>query len=583
MNEYVYSLYKIIVVLYVILNVVKYYLRYNFERYKCVYPLSKYTGYFSPESEKIVKDGRTLDAHEESIIRYAECVGDTVSKKDKEHSLENLKGHEKNLKTVEKHHENVKSLFGSIKNLIENTMKRFAKIVVVFVYILQYTSEKIKMILFKVQGVIDVLLNTFKIYLRFIHYVIFKIIPIYIKWLSMTFSMSLSMVLWSLIAGAGTSTLGIGMLLNTIIGAVSSIGGAAAGAAGAAAGAAGGGAAAGSAAAGGAAAASALAGPIAIITAVAALVATIVFTIILFLLNKSKHFLQANTGFNGIGDIPLFPDEGISYDVAFDPITSQTNNKAQSKSAGSIMNIVNVVAAAISDQGMTTFECLTSDNELQLKDRKCPIDDIKIGDLQINDSEILGIFEFKEKYCNIYNYNGVEMTGGHYVLDNGTFKMCKDLVKPTMTDIRKLYCPITSDGRLYSKDMILADYNDSKEYYQWHHDYDKRLNNLYTMEEYKSHNYPPLFADSNILKQSNVGVLKHKYTNNIKMYNYKGMIVSGTVRVYSNGKLQRVWQTSAKPVKYNLDYLYNIVTKNHIIDFNNVTFEDFEENRNQIS
>ena len=546
MNEYVYSV-KIIVVLYVILNVVIYYLRYNFERYKCVYPLSKYTGYFSPESEKIVKDGRTLDAHEESMIRYAECVGDTVSKKDKEHSLKNLKGHEKNLKTVEKHHGNVKSLFGSIKNLIENTMKRFAKIVVVFVYILQYTSEKIKLILFKVQGVIDVLLNTFKIYLRFIHYVIFKIIPIYIKWLSMTFSMSLSMVLWSLITGAGAATLGIGSVITTIVGPLVAVPGAP------------------------------------VLLAIAALVSSIVFTIILFLLNGSKNFLQATTGFNGIGDIPLFPDEGISYDVAFDPITSQTNNKAQSKSAGSLMNIVNVVAAAISDQGTTTFECLTSDNELQLKDRKCPIDDIKIGDLQINDSEILGIFEFKERYCNIYNYNGVKMTGRHHILDNGTFKMCKDLVKPTMTDYRKLYCPITSDGRLYSKDMVLADYNDSKEYYQWHHDYDKRLNNLYTVEEYKSHNYPPLFADSDILKLPNVGILKHKNTPNIKMYNYKGMIVSGTVRVYSNGKLQRVWQTSAKPVKYNLDYLYNIVTKNHMIEFNNVIFEDFEENRNYIS
>ena len=555
MTEYFYSLYRIIVVLWIILNVVKYYLRYNFDRYKCVYPLSKYTGYFSPESEKIVKDGKTLGAHEESIIRYADCVGDTmedsVSKKEKEKGLKNLKGHDENLKTVKKHQDNVLSLYGSIKKLIENTMKRFAKIVVVFVYILQYTSEKTKLILFKVQGVIDVLLNTFKIYLRFIHYIIFKIIPIYINWLSMSFSMSLSMVLWSLITGAGSAALGIGSIISTIVTAAGPI---------------------------------ATAGPGApVLLAIAAAVASIVFTIILFLLNKSKHFLQAYTGFNGIGDIPFFPSAGIVYDVAHDPITAQTNNKSQSKSAGSIMNIVNVVSAAIGDQGMATFECLTSDNELQLKDRKCPIDDIKIGDIQINDSEILGIFEFKEKYCNIYNYNGVEMTGGHYILDNGTFKMCKDLVKPTMTDIRKLYCPITSDGRLYSKDVILADYNDSKEYYQWHHDYDKRLNNLYTMEEYKSHNYPPLFADSDILKHSNVGVLKHKYTNNIKMYNYNGLIVSGTMRVYSNGKLQRVWQTSAKPVKYNLDYLYNIVTKNHMIEFNNVIFEDFEENRNYIS
>ena len=82
MNEYFYSLYRIIVVLWIILNVVKYYLRYNFERYKCVWPLSKYTGYFSPESLKIVKDGKTLDAHEESMIRYAECVGDIVSDDD---------------------------------------------------------------------------------------------------------------------------------------------------------------------------------------------------------------------------------------------------------------------------------------------------------------------------------------------------------------------------------------------------------------------------------------------------------------------------------------------------------------------
>jgi len=547
MNEYFYSLYRTIVIIWIILNIVKYYLRYNFDRYKCVYPLSKYTGYFSPESGKIVKDGKTLDAHEESIIRYAECVGDSVSddvsKKEKEQGLENLKGHGKNLKTVEKHHENVKSLYGSIKNLIENTMKRFAKIVVVFVYILQYTSEKTKLILFKVKGVIDVLLNTFKIYLRFIHYIIFKIIPIYINWLSMSFSMSLSMVLWSLITGAGAGALGIGSIISTIVMSVGSTGPGAP-----------------------------------VLLAIAATVASAVFAIILFLLNKSKNFLQANTGFNGIGDIPFFPDEGISYDVAFDSITAQTNNKSQSKSAGSIMNIVNVVSAAISDQGTDTFECLTSDNELQLKERKCPIADIKIGDVQINDSEILGIFEFKEKYCNLYNYKGVNMTGRHCVLDNGTFKMCKDLVKATMTDYRKLYCPITSDGRLYSKDIVLADYNDSKEYYEWFHDYDRRLNNLFTIEEYKSHNYPPLFADSDILKLPHVGVLKHKYTPNIKMYNYNGMIVSGTVRVYSNGKLQRVWQTSAKPVKYNLDYLYNIVTKNHMIDFNDVTFEDFEEN-----
>lgn len=75
-----------------------------------------------------------------------------------------------------------------------------------------------------------------------------------------------------------------------------------------------------------------------------------------------------------------------------------------------------------------------------------------------------------------------------------------------------------------------------------------------------------------------ISKLIFKVPENTIMYDYKGVIVSGSHYVNQNDKWIKVMDAlSAKPLRYNGQTLYNICTSDFRININNIQFMDYDE------
>jgi hypothetical protein len=73
------------------------------------------------------------------------------------------------------------------------------------------------------------------------------------------------------------------------------------------------------------------------------------------------------------------------------------------------------------------------------------------------------------------------------------------------------------------------------------------------------------------------GIMKFD-TNNVQMYNYKNIIVSGYHPVLENGKWIRIHNSdNSVPIEYNNKYIYCISTSTNVININNIIFSDYFE------
>ena len=535
-------------------------IRQNWSVYQCKYPYSILGGYLAPDGIKD-EDGKVHYGMRGSRINYEKCNKDLHSAliggmlapvyASYGNDLKKLKNQRNKMSILMRYTERIREIIGE-------SFKRVFKFLLVIYYILIYIFQKVKLILFKVQGVIDVILDTFKIYLRFINYLLFTIIPLYLKWQVSMVSLSLSYTIFSLMSTAGGSVVSTGLLgqgLGYLLGA----------------------------------SANPLLLPILLV--LAAVSAAAIYVLFLWFMGSAKSFIQQNTQFSGIGNIPPLPLlEDWAYDREIDPIASASNEpmaKNQKNTAGSVMNILSIITIALEGElEHDTSTCLTEYSLVNLKNCVLSIKNCKPGDLLNNGGQINGMVIYKPKIVDIYEYKGVTMTGTHYVYDeSGLLKACKDIGVLKGTFEEKLYCPITSNGKLNvvgskKESLSIADYNDSKSFTDWNFETDIKLNKKenYEYSKYKEHNYPPLFADKDITKDiKNIGIVKHISTDDIKLYDYKGIIVSGNVLVQEQGTWLRVWQTNAIHEKNNYKMLYNVITDDHNMNINNMNFKDFEE------
>ena len=72
------------------------------------------------------------------------------------------------------------------------------------------------------------------------------------------------------------------------------------------------------------------------------------------------------------------------------------------------------------------------------------------------------------------------------------------------------------------------------------------------------------------------GIMKAS-SKNIKMYNYKNIIVSGEHLVYEEKWIRVKESKYSKKINYNKDYIYCLITENNLIYINNNKFLDYEE------
>jgi len=532
----------------------------NWESLKCKFPYSVFGGYLAPNG--IRGDGLNKDVlfygMQGSKIHFDRChksIYDAIVAAKLApvyasygNDMDQINSNTKNLSMYLR-------VIQEVRKIIGNALKKILKIVFVVYYILIYVFQKIKMIMFKIQGVIDVILDSFKTYLKFINYLIFTILPLTLKWSIMSFSVGMSHLLLSLFKTA-TSTTSAGIksggavikqILKTLL-------------------------------------KSSVAGPSTI--AITAMSSASVYLLFAWVFSSIKGYVQEFTQFNGIGKLPLniFADE-LFFDNTYDPITGASKQTYNSHSAGSILNILSVITVALSETNDTS-ECLLKDTKIKLKNKIVNVQDLKPGDEQEDSSIIRGIMKYKSSFINVYDYKGIKMTGSHYIYDKGEYIKCKDIGIAESINMEELYCPITSSGDIIcvnestSETIILADYNDSKSYSEWNYETDKKLGNKYlkTREDYLEHNYPALFATDKIFNnENNIGELIYKNHPEVKLYDYKGSIMSGNVLVYED-TWKRIWQTNAKHVDgKNYKYLYNVLTKNHSIKINGTIYKDYEE------
>ena len=539
----------------------------NWESLQCKFPYSVFGGFLAPKG--IRGEGRNKDVlfygMQGSKIHFDRChksIYDSIV------AAKLAPVYASYGNDVEKINSSTKKLslylrvIQEVRKIIGNSLKKILKFIFVVYYILVYVFQKIKMIMFKIQGVIEVILDSFKTYLKFINYLIFTILPLSLKWMISSLSAGMSTLIMSLIISPTTALTGAvaakstvnaaGWMIKKIFKRI---------------------------------AISAIAGPSAF--TIAALSSGSAYLLLMWIFSSMKDFIQESSQFNGIGKMPLniLPDK-LLFEKSYDPITgSSKDQKLHQNSAGSVFNILSVIAVALSEDNDSS-KCLLKDTKIRLKNNIVNVQDLKEGDIQEDGSIIRGVMKYKASFVNIYDYKGIKMSGTHFVFHNKEYLACKDISNAETIDIKDLYCPVTSSGDIMcvnestSETIIVADYNDSKSFSEWNYETDKKLGNKYLKikEDYNYHNYPALFASNKILdSEDNVGELVYKNHPEVKLYNYNGIIVSGNVLVKEDS-WKRIWQTNAKLVdNTDYEYLYNVLKRNHIIKINNIIFKDYEE------
>ena len=662
-------------------------IRDNWNVYECKFPYSVIGGYLAPSGIKgnAPNQDKVFYGMQGSKIHFDRCHKALYDAITAAKLAPMYASYGKELNQLKQQSYTLGSLLNLTKDIrktIGTVLKKVLKFIFVVYYILVYVFQKIKLIMVKVQGVIDIILESFKTYFVFVHYLIFTILPTTLSWMMDMFTMQLTGLLYSvlfatdavglvkdvgknsakLVKGTGkVGKIGLSMIGKVIqeslklflerakdyqdnasraVDAGSAAKHMAKGktrketkAAAAAAAIAVKKAAANLAKqqtqaekkaskAAYAAAVKAAAdadivhkkralGPdffdefgknkkpnkfmkgmgvgMSVISNVIDWAPVFVYFLFMYIVSSSKDLMKDITQFNGVGNLPFSPfPESVLFDKAGDPISSSDTSAGglgadQSNAAGSILNLISIILIALKDE-QKNDSCLLSDTKIELKDKIINIQDLVAGDIQCDGSIVRGIMKYKASLVDIYSYKGIRMTGSHYIYHNGKYIACSDIESPQSESIEKLYCPVTSNGIIKSindnnESVKLADYNNSIAFSEWNYNTDKKLGNkdLLSKNQYVEHEYPPLFATNDILNnEDNIGEIKYKNHAEVKMYNYNGVIVSGNVLVYEDS-WKRIWQTKAKRVDTDYEYLYNVLRKDHTIKIGEYLFKDYEE------
>jgi len=254
------------------------------------------------------------------------------------------------------------------------------------------------------------------------------------------------------------------------------------------------------------------------------------------------------------------------------------------------------VCAICFDENTEIWE--DEENKIQLKNIKL-LQDTRGG-------KVLGIIKIDNINEDLFNYNGIIVSGSHLILENAKWIRIEDSAIPEKyTEISNLVCLITSNHKIYIQDLIFSDYKETDDT-----DINKLINNAvtnacnnnFTQFENTSLNnltYYWGFSSNTLIRINNTWntikniVEKRSIDNNIKghvvldgnkinLYNYKGVIVSGNTLVLHNNIWKRVANIKAAINVSFQTVIYNLVSVSDIVEIraNDNTilqFRDFRE------
>jgi hypothetical protein len=211
---------------------------------------------------------------------------------------------------------------------------------------------------------------------------------------------------------------------------------------------------------------------------------------------------------------------------------------------------------------------------------------VKLGDIIQGGSKVISTFHFKlDDFVPLYNYKGIKLSASHIIFKEGVATRAIDCDETNICGFtKKLVCLGTSDNKIRINDNLLSDYNEVDT-----HELSIELNNrILTILNNKPtyyndfENYPTGFIDIPIDINSDTIITHLIKDNNIKIYNYNGILCSGNNIVYESGLWIRVYQSPIAIITKDNNYelIYNTITNNGIYTIKGYNFRDFMETDN---
>ena len=244
---------------------------------------------------------------------------------------------------------------------------------------------------------------------------------------------------------------------------------------------------------------------------------------------------------------------------------------------------------------------------------------IKVGDVLKNGNKVTGVFKFSSKGTQMYKYSytpnskstNIIVAGSHLVRENNKWIRIEDSDYSVKINYRKkyIYCLSTEDATIPINNMVFADYietanlnilenmynlilnhlnktnisnirDKTEQLYHWGISGNTCINTSDGLKTIKECKVGDTFKSTSVIENDILGIVKFKVDKQI-IYNYKGIICTGSMIVYENKKWIPVFMsTNAIKVNKRPKYMYNIFTRNNTFIVDNIKFRDFEQTNN---
>lgn len=256
------------------------------------------------------------------------------------------------------------------------------------------------------------------------------------------------------------------------------------------------------------------------------------------------------------------------------------------------------------------YSCFHPSTLLLLKDNSHkPINQIKLGELLLNDNKVLGIIT---SYSNqLVYYKDIIITKDHIVNENGCWKTIQSTNNyqnyPNNSTNTLVYNLITSNNTITTSNHILCkDYLETKNeelneknlilsYLNGHLNY-QLTKSPETISIFGFHFETTIKLFNGIIKSIKdinigdilengtqvTGLCKFLSTPDICFYQYKDIIVSGGCIVKDEDSIWKCIYDIAEKIDYQGSIFYNLFTNTTTIPINNIMFRDYLETNNKI-
>ena len=233
--------------------------------------------------------------------------------------------------------------------------------------------------------------------------------------------------------------------------------------------------------------------------------------------------------------------------------------------------------------------CFSPDTQIELESGEFKnIGDIRIGEILKNNNRVLATMTL-DRPQNLYMLDKIIVSGDHIVKDENIWKRVENVdraIKLRDNIINSIVCLVTEKGVIEIKDLVFKDYLDS---------HDIQINKIvrqmvenslndnikYTKRAvcndlvYGFHPQTKITNLDDIIGKINIDI------NQLDIYKYKGVILSGNILVYYKMSWRRVIDLDeAKYLGKNKEPFVHFITKSEKIEIDDIVIRDFcESNR----